>query len=82
MSCTRHKYSHLIPDSDTKLKKAVDGEELYCLTLKGKILLTCCILDNLGLTIEEINQCCENKPITRILKEIDDYEWWKRIPND
>lgn len=82
MADTRHKYSHLIPDSDTKLKKAVDGEELYCLTLKGKILLTCCILDNLGLTIEEINQCCENKPITHILKEIDDYEWWKRIPNE
>lgn len=52
---SRDKYSHLIPDEEKPL--AVTGQELYDLTIKCKVLLTCCILDLLGLNIEEINMC-------------------------
>lgn len=64
---TRHKYSHLIPDEDDKTNKAVEeGAPLYWLTQKCIVLLTCCILDVLGLTTDEINQCCNNSPINQI----------------
>jgi hypothetical protein len=58
---TRNKYSHLLPDEEKPL--AVTGIELYWLTEKCKILLTCCILDLLGLTNEEINLCLQDSPI-------------------
>lgn len=68
---TRHKYSHLIPDEDAKISKAVEeGEPLYWLTQKCIVLLTCCILDMLGLTTEEINLCCNNSPINQIVISI------------
>lgn len=62
---TRHKYSHLYPDEEKSL--AVKGEDLYWLTEKCKILLTCCILNMLGLTNKEINLCCDQSPISQIL---------------
>lgn len=62
---TRHKYSHLYPDEEKSL--AVEGEDLYLLTEKCKILLTCCILNMLGLTNKEINLCCDQSPISQIL---------------
>ena len=54
---SRNKYSHLIPDDDEKITKAVSGNELLDLTRKCKMLLTCCILDMLGLDADEINMC-------------------------
>jgi len=62
---SRHFYSHLSPDEEKK--SAVDGDDLYWLTEKCKILLTCCILNMLGLTNKEINLCCENSPISQII---------------
>ena len=63
---TRHKYSHLYPDDEKSL--AVEGDDLYWLTEKCKILLTCCILNMLGLTNREINICCESQsPIKQII---------------
>lgn len=63
---SRHFYSHLSPDEEKK--SAVDGDDLYCLTEKCKILLTCCILNMLGLTNKEINLCCESQsPIKQII---------------
>ena len=63
---SRDKYSHLLLDEDKSL--AVDGNDLYWLTEKCKILLTCCILNLLGLTNEEINLCCEEcSPIKQIV---------------
>ena len=62
---SRNYYSHLFPD--VEIKSAVDGDELYWLTEKCKILLTCCILNMLGLTNEEINLCCEQSPISQII---------------
>ena len=71
LSHSRHKYSHLIPDTETKnVEMAVSGEELYYLTRKSIVLLTCCILDFLGLTIEEINECFKNSIIERIVNDI------------
>lgn len=63
---TRDKYSHLLTDEDKPL--AVEGEDLYWLTEKCKILLTCCILNMLGLTNNEINLCCDDlSPIKQII---------------
>ena len=65
---TRDKYSHLLTDEDKPL--AVEGEDLYWLTEKCKILLTCCILNMLGLSNQEINLCCENSPISQIIDSL------------
>ena len=68
---SRHNYSHLIPDDETKnVEKAVSGEELYYLTRKAIVLLTCCILDNLGLTIDEINICFKDSAVEEIVHDI------------
>lgn len=62
---TRHKYSHLYPDDEKS--SAVEGDELYWLTEKSKILLTCCVLNMLGLTNAEIDLCCNTPTIRRML---------------
>lgn len=62
---SRNYYSHLFPDEE--IKSAVEGDDLYWLTEKCKILLTCCILNLLGLTNKEINLCCENSPINQMM---------------
>ena len=67
---SRHKYSHLLPDSDEKMEKAVIGEDLYNLTQKCIVLLTCCILDNIGLTTEEINICFNDSAIQQIVSSL------------
>ncbi|MBQ3738284.1 MAG: hypothetical protein II862_04770 [Bacteroidales bacterium] len=63
---TRNKYSHLYPDDEKSL--AVDGDELYWLTEKCKILLACCILSMMDLSNEEINLCCEDSPISKMIE--------------
>lgn len=61
---TRNKYSHLAPDDDQKTPAAVtDMKELQLLTTKAKILLICCILEHIGLSIEEINKCINESEI-------------------
>ena len=71
MAHSRHKYSHLIPDDETKnVEKAVSGEELYYLTRKAIVLLTCCILDYPGLTIDEINICFKDSAVEEIVHDI------------
>lgn len=67
---SRHKYSHLIPDDEEKVEKAVGGKDLYDLTQKCIVLLTCCILNNIGLTTEEINICFENSAIQQIVRNL------------
>lgn len=67
---SRDKYSHLLPDGDNNAPKAVKGPELYWLTAKCKVLLSCCILDMLGLSIDEINECSKNSPISLIVNSI------------
>jgi hypothetical protein len=65
---SRNFYSHLSPDEEKK--SAVEGGDLYWLTEKCKVLLTCCILNLLGLTNKEINLCCENSPISQIIDSL------------
>ena len=65
---TRHKYSHLYPDNEKSL--AVEGDDLYWLTEKCKVLLTCCILNMLGLTNKEINLCCYQSPLSQIIDSL------------
>lgn len=64
---SRNKYSHLIPDDDKKHQNAATGTDLFWLTQKCKILLTCCILDMLGLSVGEINLCCNQSPLGYII---------------
>lgn len=68
---TRNKYSHLFPDSEDKGNEA-KGHELFRLTQKAKVLLTCCILDLLGLTHKEIDLCFDRSPFKMV---IDGFEW-------
>lgn len=67
---SRHKYSHLIPDGEKGTEKAAKGRALFWLTEKCKVLLTCCILDMLGLTIDEINICCHGSPVWMIIDSL------------
>lgn len=67
---SRDKYSHLIPDNDEKLTKALEGKELLWLTQKCRILLACCLLDMLGMSMDEINTCCNKSPIEFIIQSI------------
>lgn len=66
----RNKYSHLYPDEEDKNKSIVQGNDLYWLTQKCKVLLTCCILEVLGLDIREINLCCKQSPIGFIINSL------------
>lgn len=65
---SRNKYSHLYPDDEES--KAVKGGRLYRLTEKCKILLTCCLLNMMGLTSEEINICCNQSPIDALVNSL------------
>lgn len=62
---SRNFYSHLSPDEEKK--SAVNGDSLFWLTEKCKVLLTCCILNMIGLTNKEINLCCKDSPISHII---------------
>lgn len=70
MTNTRNKYSHLFPDSEDKGNEA-SGHELFRLTQKAKVLLTCCILDLLGLTHQEIDFCFERSAFKSVIDGID-----------
>ena len=70
MTDSRNKYSHLIPDSEDT-PNVVRGHELFRLTQKAKLLLTCCILDLLGLTHQEIDLCFEKSVFKSVIAEID-----------
>lgn len=67
---SRDAYTHLIPNDDKKLKNVLSGSDLFWLSKKCQVLLTCCILDILGLTSEEINNCCNTSPISNLMNEI------------
>ncbi len=71
MADTRHKYSHLIPDEEDEGKKIVRGDELFRLTQKAKILLSCCILDLLGFSQSEIDMCFGSSSFRFLIDRID-----------
>ena len=67
---SRDKYTHLIPDNEDT-GNVVKGHELFRLTQKAKVLLTCCILDLLGLTHEEIDLCFNSSVFKSVIDDID-----------
>lgn len=53
---TRNKYSHMCPNGEKGTERAIsDQKQLRLLTLRMKILLLCCVLDYMGMTIQEID---------------------------
>lgn len=66
----RHKYSHLIPEDEEGFADVPEGEGLLWLTQKCIVLLTCCILECIGLTMGEINMCCKGSEIQAIVHTI------------
>lgn len=67
---SRDKYTHLTPDEEDT-QNVARGHELFRLTQKAKVLLTCCILDLLGLTHEEIDVCFNNSVFKSVINDID-----------
>ena len=67
---SRNKFTHLIPDDEISVQYATDGFNLYWLTQKCIILLTCCILDCVGFSLKEINECCNNNVIRSIVNSL------------
>lgn len=70
---SRDKYTHLTPDEEDTPNVA-RGHELFRLTQKAKVLLTCCILDLLGLTHKEIDICFDNSVFKSVIDDIDSEE--------
>lgn len=63
MTDTRNKYSHLVPDGDGLEYAITDMNEMRQLTAQAKVVLVCCVLEGMGLNIEEINNCCKGANI-------------------
>lgn len=51
---TRDTYTHLLPEG-TKSKVVQSSHERWIMTEKLKMLLLCCLLENMGFTLEEID---------------------------
>jgi hypothetical protein len=57
---SRDYYSHILKVEKKKKRHALEGEELYNLTRKLRVLLICCVLDFLGLDKNKINELLNN----------------------
>lgn len=66
----RNKYSHLYSDDEYGFSNVPEGEDLLWLTKKSIVLLTCCILECIGLNNEEINLCFRGSEIQAIVDTI------------
>lgn len=71
MADSRNKYSHLIPDEEDEGKNIARGAELFRLTQKAKILLSCCLLDLLGFSHSEIDTCFNSSSLIFLIDRID-----------
>lgn len=66
---TRDFYTHLYM-GDEEPDIITNYEELFWLTQQCKILLVCCMLDYMGMTTEEINESCNNSPLSFVIHTI------------
>lgn len=73
---SRDLYSHFYEEKEGD--KIAKGYNLLILTQKCKVLLTCCILEQIGMTHEIINEILPNSIINTIVYNIMKYE--KRLP--
>ena len=78
---TRDRYSHLYLDGSPKYQKAAKGSDLLMLTLKCKVLLTCCILKQIGMTDDEINTCFDQSIVHFMVHTVKKYEKKKLVEN-
>lgn len=61
---TRDFYAHLLPDAERANKKIIESpREIWIVTEKMRILLLCCLLNNMGFSIEEINKRFKEAPL-------------------
>ena len=74
LKASRDKYSHLYLDEKPNCPKAESGVDLLILTQKCKVLLTCCILDQIGMTTDEINKAFDKSIISNIVYNIEKYD--------
>lgn len=63
----RHGYVHLYPEEEQQI--TISSKDLYALTQKGIVLLTCCFLHLLGLNNQEINICFQKNKSYYIILE-------------
>ena len=73
---SRDLYSHFYEEKAGD--KIAKGYNLLILTQKCKVLLTCCILEQIGMTHDKINEVIPNSIIDAIVYNIRKYE--KRLP--
>ena len=71
MADTRNKYSHLFPDEEDEGKTIAKGAELFRLTQKAKILLSCCLLDLLGFSHADIDVCFDSSTLRFLIDRVD-----------
>lgn len=69
---SRDFYSHLLPDGEKP--KAAKGNDLIILTQKCKVLLTCCILEQMGMTHKEIGDCIDRSVLQFTVYNVKRYE--------
>ncbi len=75
---TRDKYSHLY-DDEPKEHNIPTGKDLLYLTQKCKILLTCCIMEQIGMTHDEINTSINGSEVRFIEYNVMKYETQKKM---
>lgn len=78
---TRDRYSHLALDGTPEYPNAAKGSDLLMLTIKCKILLTCCILKQIGMTDDEINTCFDHSIVHFMVHTVKKYEKKKSVDN-
>ena len=67
---TRNKYAHLGLDSLDRGKGSHRAWNYSVSLRKVKVLLSCCLLDELGLTMDEINMCCNRSIMKDVAEDI------------
>ncbi len=73
---TRDVYSHLYIDDSSSVVTEIN--DLIILTQKCKVLLTCCILEQIGMTHEEISECFDKSIVQYMVYNVKKYEEKKR----
>lgn len=74
LKATRDRYSHLNLDNSPDNTNVAEGSDLIILTQKCKLLLTCCILEQIGMTTEEINTSIDRSVLQFTAYNVKKYE--------
>lgn len=74
LKATRDRYSHLYIEENPEETNVAEGADLIILTHKCKILLTCCILEQIGMTTDEINKSINRSVLQYMAYNVKKYE--------